>query len=103
MLAYSNDFSCNILRQQPGSPADTTSLDAAATDRILRALCRIFAGNARGSGVMFDGDAYSYHVLTNAHVVGRTRNRVSLFRIFLLHCCGELPDSSRSESVKKSE
>jgi len=45
---------------------------------VLRASCRIFAGNARGSGVIFDSDADSYRVLTNAHVVGRTGSRVSL-------------------------
>ena len=49
-----------------------------STDRILRASCRIFAGNARGSGVIFDADADSYRVLTNAHVVGRRGNRVGL-------------------------
>ena len=51
---------------------------AESTDRILRSTCRIFAGNARGSGVIFDSDAESYHVLTNAHVVGRRGNRVDL-------------------------
>ncbi|QDT10916.1 trypsin-like peptidase domain-containing protein [Planctomycetes bacterium K23_9] len=49
-----------------------------SADRVLRASCRIFAGNARGSGVIFDTDEDSYHVLTNAHVVGRIGNRVSL-------------------------
>ena len=48
------------------------------TDRVLRASCRIFAGNARGSGVIFDADEDNYHVLTNAHVVGRTGSRVRL-------------------------
>ena len=53
------------------------------TDRVLRASCRIFAGNARGSGVIFDAANYketedNYHVLTNAHVVGRVGNRVRL-------------------------
>ena len=57
--------------------ADTGSTDL-ATDRILRASCRIFAGNARGSGVIFDSDEDNYHVLTNAHVVGRVGNRVRL-------------------------
>jgi hypothetical protein len=57
--------------------ADTGSPDP-NTDRVLRASCRIFAGNARGSGVIFDADADSYHVLTNAHVVGRVGNRVML-------------------------
>ena len=52
--------------------------DTSSTDRILRASCRIFAGNARGSGVIFDADEDSYHVLTNAHVVGRTGNRVMM-------------------------
>jgi hypothetical protein len=52
--------------------------DTSSTDRILRASCRIFAGNARGSGVIFDADEDSYHVLTNAHVVGRTGNRVTM-------------------------
>ena len=47
-------------------------------DRVLRSTCRIFAGNARGSGVIFDADADSYRVLTNAHVVGRRGNRVDL-------------------------
>ncbi|TWU58501.1 hypothetical protein Poly51_12800 [Rubripirellula tenax] len=47
-------------------------------DSVLRVSCRIFAGNARGSGVIFDADEDSYRVLTNAHVVGRTGNRVSL-------------------------
>ncbi|MBB3210617.1 hypothetical protein FHS27_006465 [Rhodopirellula rubra] len=49
-----------------------------STDRVLRASCRVFAGNARGSGVIFDADEDNYHVLTNAHVVGRVGNRVSL-------------------------
>ena len=49
-----------------------------STDRILRASCRIFAGGRRGSGVIFDADADSYRVLTNAHVVGRRGNRVGL-------------------------
>lgn len=57
--------------------ADTRS-PYPATDRILRASCRIFAGNARGSGVIFDSDEDNYHVLTNAHVVGRTGNRVNV-------------------------
>lgn len=47
-------------------------------DNVLRASCRIFAGNARGSGVIFDADADNYRVLTNAHVVGRVGNRVRL-------------------------
>ncbi|KAA1258366.1 hypothetical protein LF1_08850 [Rubripirellula obstinata] len=49
-----------------------------STDIALRASCRIFAGNARGSGVIFDADADNYRVLTNAHVVGKTGNRVKL-------------------------
>ena len=49
-----------------------------STDRILRASGRIFSGNARGSGVIFDADADNYRVLTNAHVVGRRGNRVDL-------------------------
>ena len=57
--------------------ADTGSPDP-TTDRVLRASCRIFAGNARGSGVIFDADEDNYHVLTNAHVVGRVGNRVRL-------------------------
>ncbi len=57
--------------------ADTGSPDP-STDRVLRASCRIFAGNARGSGVIFDCDEDNYHVLTNAHVVGRVGNRVRL-------------------------
>ena len=57
--------------------ADTGSPDP-NTDRVLRASCRIFAGNARGSGVIFDADEEKYHVLTNAHVVGRVGNRVRL-------------------------
>lgn len=48
------------------------------TDLALRASCRIFAGNARGSGVIFDADAVNYRVLTDAHVVGRRGNRVDL-------------------------
>lgn len=58
--------------------ADTSSTDKFSTDHVLRATCRIFAGNARGSGVIFDADEDNYHVLTNAHVVGRTGNRVTL-------------------------
>lgn len=61
--------------------ADTSSPDpstAKEIDKVLRASCRIFAGNARGSGVIFDCDEDSYHVLTNAHVVGRVGNRVRL-------------------------
>ncbi|TWT69721.1 trypsin-like peptidase domain-containing protein [Crateriforma conspicua] len=54
------------------------SPDPDSTDRVLRASCRIFAGNARGSGVIFDADEDNYHVLTNAHVVGRVGNRVRL-------------------------
>ncbi|MGB7327698.1 MAG: trypsin-like peptidase domain-containing protein [Rubripirellula sp.] len=56
--------------------ADSPNPDA--TDRVLRASCRISAGNARGSGVIFDADEDNYRVLTNAHVVGRVGNRVRL-------------------------
>ena len=60
------------------SAVDLSTPEASAEnlDRVLRASCRIFAGTARGSGVIFDSDADSYHVLTNAHVVGRRGNRV---------------------------
>ena len=49
-----------------------------ASDLILRPSCRIFAAGARGSGVIFDSDADTYRVLTNAHVVGKRGNRVEL-------------------------
>ncbi len=54
------------------------SPDRFSTDRVSRASCRVFAGNARGSGVIFDADEDSYHVLKNAHVVGCVGNRVRL-------------------------
>lgn len=69
----------NLLLLCIAVPAAAAELPTAeASDRVLRASCRIFANNARGSGVIFDSDADTYRVLTNAHVVGQTGNRVEL-------------------------
>ena len=42
-------------------------------DEALEGVCRVNTSGARGSGTVFSEDDEKYYVMTNGHVVGRSK------------------------------